>query len=61
MLSGMNDDKQSQVLKAKVKELTKALEVSQLKVQSLQTMIEVAEETLKIKIRKKAGSKRSKE
>ena len=39
--------------------LKKALEESQLKVKALETMIDVAEEQLKIDIRKKSGAKRS--
>lgn len=49
------------LLNRQVNELQKALEKSQLKVDSLETMIKVSEEELKIKIRKKPGAKRSKE
>lgn len=41
-------------------ELRKALELARLKVAGLETMIEVAEEELKINIRKKSGAKQSK-
>lgn len=57
----MTDDQQSKALNQKVKELTKALELSKLKIEGLETMIKVAEEDLHIKIRKKPGTKQSKE
>lgn len=41
-------------------ELRKALEFATLKVAGLETMIEVAEEELKVNIRKKSGAKQSK-
>jgi hypothetical protein len=44
----------------KVKELSAELEKSKLKVLTLETMIEVAEEDLNIKIRKKSGTKQLK-
>ena len=44
-----------------IKELSSALEKSKLKVITLETMIKVAEDNLKIKIRKKSGTKQSKE
>ena len=43
-----------------IKALTKTLTEAELKISSLQTMIEVAEEEFKIKIRKKRGTKQSK-
>ena len=49
------------LLEKKVKELTKALDHSKLKNDSLETMIKVAEEDLHIKIKKKRGTKQSKE
>jgi transposase-like protein len=58
---GMNEDQQTKALIKKVKELTKALDYSRLKADSLETMIKVAEEDLQIKIRKKPGTKQSKE
>lgn len=48
-------------LHRQVIELQKALVKSQLKVDSLETMIKVSEEELKIKIRKKPGAKQSRE
>jgi len=43
-----------------LKALTKALAEAELKISGLQTMIEVAEEEFRIKIRKKRGTKQSK-
>ena len=57
----MNENQQHLALSKKIKELTGALEKSELKVLTLQTMIQVAEDDLKIKIRKKSGTKQSKE
>lgn len=61
LLSGMTEDQKSKAIEKKIKELTKALELAQLKIDSLETMIRVTEEDLHIKIRKKAGTKQSKE
>jgi len=61
LLSGMTEDQKSESIEKKVKELTKALELARLKINSLETMIKVTEEDLHIKIRKKAGTKQSKE
>ncbi|MEO5999847.1 MAG: helix-turn-helix domain-containing protein [Chitinophagaceae bacterium] len=61
LLSSMTGDQKNKALDKKVKELTKALELARLKVDSLETMIKVAEEDLHIKIRKKRGTKQSKE
>lgn len=61
LLSGMTSDQKCDALEKKVKELTKALEYSRLKTDSLEIMIKVAEEDLHIKIRKKRGTKQSKE
>jgi len=61
LLSIMNENQQHLALAKKIKELTTALEKSELKVLTLQTMIQVAEDDLKIKIRKKSGTKQSKE
>jgi hypothetical protein len=61
LLSSMSEDQKSNVLEKKIKELTKALEQSRLKVDTLETMIKVAEEELHIKIRKKHGTKQSKQ
>ncbi|WP_395762162.1 hypothetical protein [Elizabethkingia anophelis] len=48
-------------LSRQVYELKKALEKALLKIDSLETLIKVSEEELKIKIRKKFGPKQSKE
>jgi transposase len=50
---------QCKLLLKKVQELTKALEHAHLKNVALETMIEVAEADLHIKIRKKRGTKQS--
>jgi transposase len=49
----------SKFLLDKIQSLTKALEQAQLKNVMLETMIEVAESELSIKIRKKRGTKQS--
>ena len=59
--SSMTPNQNTSALEKKVKELTKALELSKLKNDSLVTMIKVTEEELHIKIRKKHGTKQSKE
>jgi hypothetical protein len=46
-----------EILQKQVKELEKQLENAQMKNVALETMIDVAEEQLKIKIRKKSGPK----
>jgi len=61
MLFRMNDDQKESALKQKIRELSKELEYAQLKIVSLETMIDVAETDLKIKIRKKRGTKQLKE
>ncbi|MEK7257646.1 MAG: transposase [Bacteroidota bacterium] len=43
-----------------IKELKRQLELSELKVEALETLIDLAEEQLKIDIRKKSGAKQSK-
>jgi hypothetical protein len=58
-LPGMTQSQESKLLVNKIHELTKALELSQLKNLALETMIEVAESDLHIKIRKKRGTKQS--
>ncbi|HMF70122.1 MAG TPA: hypothetical protein VK616_01535 [Flavitalea sp.] len=55
----MDDSEQTRLLMRKIQELTKALENAQLKNLALETMIEVAEEHLQIKIRKNRGTKQS--
>lgn len=47
-------------LETQLKALQKQLTLSELKVEALETMIDLAEEELKIPIRKKSGSKQSK-
>ena len=61
LLSTMNENQQHLALTKKIKELSSALDKSELKVITLETMIKVAEDDLKIKIRKKSGTKQSKE
>lgn len=51
---------QEQELQKRIKELEAQLEYSKLKVEALETMIDIAEEQLHIDIRKKSGSQRSK-
>ncbi len=55
---GPTGDEQS--LKQQIKELQKRLALSELKVEALETMIDIAEEQLKLDIRKKSGAKQSK-
>lgn len=57
LLAKMTDDQKLNLLEKKVKELTKSLEYANLKKDSLEIMIKVAEEDLHIKIRKKRGTK----
>mgnify|MGYP000141485196 CR=1 FL=1 len=52
--------KPSPELKKENAELKRLLKLSELKTEGLETMINIAEETLKIDIRKKSGAKRSK-
>ena len=61
LLANMTENQKLNLLEKKVKELTKALDHSKLKNDSLETMIKVAEEDLHIKIKKKRGTKQSKE
>lgn len=56
-----NENSLVKALSKQVMELQKALEKANLKIDGLQTMIQVSEEELKIKIRKKHGAKQSKE
>jgi hypothetical protein len=58
-LLAMNESQESKLLLKKIEELTKALAEAQLKNVALETMIEVAESELHIKIRKKRGTKQS--
>lgn len=57
--SAMTESQESKLLIRKIEELTKALGHAQLKNIALETMIEVAESDLHIKIRKKRGIKQS--
>lgn len=57
----MTESATTKLLARQVQELTKALEHARLKISSLETLIEVSEEELHIKIRKKPGTKQSKE
>lgn len=61
LISIMNENQQHLALTKKIQELSSALAISELKVITLETMIKVAEDDLKIKIRKKSGTKQSKE
>lgn len=59
--SEMKKEEVDQELLAKIRLLTKELQYSKLKIEGLETLIIVAEEDLKIKIRKKRGTKQLKE
>jgi hypothetical protein len=59
--SSKEEDKKALELKQQIRQLEKALEYANLKILGLETMIKVTEEDLQIKIRKKPGTKRSKE
>lgn len=61
LFANMNENQQNIALNKKIKELSRSLEKAELKVATLETMIKVAEEDLQIKIRKKSGTKQSKE
>jgi transposase-like protein len=50
---------EEQTLQQQIKELKRQLALSELKVESLETMIDIAEDELKINIRKKSGAKQS--
>ncbi|QRQ59653.1 transposase [Sphingobacterium multivorum] len=56
-----NESSKIKLLSKQVLELQKALEKANLKINGLETLIQVSEEELKIKIRKKPGAKQSKE
>ena len=55
-----NTPKSSEELALENAELKRLLRLSELKTEGLETMINIAEENLKINIRKKSGAKRSK-
>ena len=57
----MQQDLDSKALQRKIHELTRALEHAKLKINSLETLIKVSEDDFQIKIRKKPGTKQSKE
>ena len=61
LLSNMTEEQKLSLLEKKVKDLTKSLDNANLKNDSLEMMIKVAEEDLHIRIRKKRGTKQSKE
>jgi hypothetical protein len=61
ILSAMGNKQKEADCKNEIKRLTKALEYARLRIVGLETMIKVTEEDLQIKIRKKPGTKRSKE
>jgi hypothetical protein len=54
------DNAAEQPAREQVKQLKRQLELSQLKVEALETMIDIAEQELQIDIRKKSGAKQSK-
>lgn len=56
-MADIKEEQKIRLLAKQVLDLTKELEKSKLKISSLETMIEVSEENLKIKIRKKPGAK----
>lgn len=64
ILEGMKKDKDKEKSFADIEkentELKKALELAMLKVAGLETLIDVAEDQLKISIRKKSGARQSK-
>lgn len=53
------EEKEVESLKKEKEQMAKALQEAQLKISSLETLINVAEKNLKIDIRKKSGSKPS--
>ena len=57
MKKGNKKSSEELTLEAKVKELEKALEYEKLRSLALDTMIDIAEDKLKISIRKKSGTK----
>ncbi len=59
--SSREEDKNSQEYKQQIRQLQKALAYANLRIVGLETMIKVTEEDLQIKIKKKPGTKRSKQ
>ena len=58
-MSESTENSKLRTLSKQVMDLKKALDRAQLKIDSLETMINVSEEEFKIKIRKKHGAKQS--
>jgi hypothetical protein len=58
-MGDMKEDNKNRILGKQVLDLTKELEKSKLRISGLETMIEVSEQELNIKIRKKSGAKQS--
>ncbi|GGC06626.1 hypothetical protein [Dyadobacter sediminis] len=56
-ISDMTESSKTRILAKQVQDLTKQLEKANLKISGLQTMIEVSEQELHIKIRKKPGTR----
>ena len=56
-IGNMNESAKTRILAKQVQDLTKRLDKANLKISGLQTMIEVSEQELQIKIRKKPGTK----
>jgi len=56
----IKEETKARILAKQVLDLTKELEKAKLKISGLETMIEVSEQDLHIKIRKKPGTKQSK-
>jgi transposase-like protein len=56
-IGNMTESSKTRILAKQVQDLTKQLEKANLKISGLQTMIEVSEQELHIKIRKKPGTK----
>jgi hypothetical protein len=61
ILSDMTEGKKVELLEKKIKVLTKQLDHARLKNISLETLIRVIEEELKFPVKKKRGTKQSKE
>lgn len=57
----MNRKQLERISAQEIKALTEELKKAKLKIEGLEVMIDVAEEKFKIKIRKKAGTKRSRD
>jgi NCAIR mutase (PurE)-related protein len=55
-INNMTENSKTRILAKQVQDLTKQLEKANLKISRLQTMIEVSEQELHVKIRKKLGT-----